>query len=106
MPRWNNNDRTALGVIRANAGYSREKAAAIMDMSISSLIRYEDGTNDIPIGIVEEMAVIYHVPFDDLREAIKKTKEAAGMRTVGRHRKTLTTRPRVVLTDAEETQEK
>ncbi len=105
MPRWNNSDRTALGIIRANAGYSREKAAAIMDISISSLIRYEDGTNDIPIGIVEEMAVIYHVPFDDLREAIKKTKEAAGMRTVGHHRKSLTTRPRAVLPDAEASHE-
>ena len=106
MPRWNSRDRTALGVIRANAGYSREKAAAIMDISISSLIRYEDGTNDIPIGIVEEMAVIYHVPFDDLREAIKKSKEAAGMRTVGRHKRTLTTRPRAVLADVEGTEEK
>ena len=87
MPRWNNCDRTALGVIRANAGYSREKAAAIMDVSISRLFDYEKGVTDIPIGIAEEMAILYHVSFDVLREAIKASKAASGMSIIGRHRK-------------------
>lgn len=105
MPRWNNSDRTALGVIRANAGYSREKVAAIMDISISRLFDYEKGVTDIPIGIAEEMAILYHVSFDALREAIKESKAAAGMNTVGRHRKTLTTKPRMTA-EAEESRKK
>ncbi len=86
MPRWSNVDRTPLAILRANAGHSRDSAAAVMGISLSSLIRYENGVNDVPIGLAEEMAVLYHVPFENIRTAIRDTKEAAGVRAVGRAR--------------------
>lgn len=94
MPRWSNVDRTPLAILRANAGHSRDTAAAVMGISLSSLIRYENGVNDVPIGLAEEMAVLYHVPFEDVRTAIRETKEAAGVRAVGRAAKTLATKGR------------
>ena len=78
MPRWTNENRSPIGNIRTNAGYSRETAANIMNLSLSTMIRYETGSSDIPIGVAEEMAVLYQVPFDTIfdtiREAIKATK--------------------------------
>ncbi|MBR0168688.1 MAG: helix-turn-helix transcriptional regulator [Synergistaceae bacterium] len=83
MPRWTNENRSPLGNIRANAGYSRETAANIMKLSLSTMVRYEAGSSDIPIGIAEEMAVLYQVPFDTIREAIKTTKEEKGINIMG-----------------------
>ena len=34
MPRWTNENRSPLGNIRANAGYSRETAANIMKLTL------------------------------------------------------------------------
>ena len=74
MPRWSNEDRNALGILRNNAGLSREAVATTLNMSLSTLIRYEIGESDIPMGVAESMAVLYHVPFDTIREAIKSVK--------------------------------
>lgn len=95
MPRWTKSNRNPLGVLRADAGFSRESAASTLDISLSTMIRYETCETDIPIGIVEAMAIIYKVPFDKMREAIKQVKEAKGFRTVGHYSKALTTKPKV-----------
>ena len=76
MPRWPKENKNALAKIRTDAGYSREKAAAAIDISLSTMIRYETGVTDIPIGIVEAMATLYKVPFESLRSAIKEIKNA------------------------------
>ena len=88
MPRWTNDTRSPLGSIRANAGYSRENAAAAMKLSLSTMVRYESGSSDIPVGVAEEMAVLYRVSFDNIRDAIKATKEAKGINIMG-HLKTV-----------------
>ena len=87
MPRWTKSDRSPLGNIRANAGYSREAAASAMKLSLSTMVRYETGSSDIPIGIAEDMAILFNVPFDMLREAIKATKEARGFQITGHRQK-------------------
>lgn len=84
MPRWSKTDRSPLGNLRAEAGFSRESAASTLNISLSTMIRYETGSTDIPIGIAEAMAVIYKVPFDILREAIRDTKAIKGIDIMGR----------------------
>ena len=84
MPRWGKDDRTPLGQIRANAGFSREDAASILNIVMMTLYRYEHGITDIPLGIAENMASLYGVSFDTLREAAKATKESQGSQANGR----------------------
>ena len=84
MPRWGKDDQTPLGQIRANAGFSREDAASILNIVMMTLYRYEHGITDIPLGIAENMASLYGIPFDTLREAAKATKELLGANTQGR----------------------
>ena len=77
MPRWNDEDRSALALIRYNAGYTIETAAVAMGMTSRTLARYENGVNDIPMSIAEKMATTYKVPFDAIREAVSKVRDAA-----------------------------
>ena len=83
MPRWTKSDRSPLGNLRVSAGYSRETIASMLNLSLSTMVRYETGITDIPIGIAEDMALLYKIPFDTLREAIRATKEARGANTQG-----------------------
>lgn len=83
MPRWTKNDRSPLGNLRTEAGYSRESVAAALNLSLSTMVRYETGVTDIPIGIAEDIATLYNVPFDTLRNAIKATKEIKGVPITG-----------------------
>ncbi len=83
MPRWTKTDRSPLGNLRADAGYSREAIASTLKLSLSTMVRYETGITDIPMGIAEDMSVLYHVPFDTLREAIKETKRIKGVPITG-----------------------
>jgi len=83
MPRWPKENKNPLGKIRTEAGYSREKAASAMNISLSTMIRYETGVTDIPIGIAEEMSILYKVPFETLRSTIKEMKEEKGINTLG-----------------------
>ena len=76
MPRWPRENKNPLGKIRTDAGYSREKAASAMNISLSTMIRYETGVTDIPIGTVQLMATLYKVPFETLRNAIKEIRNA------------------------------
>ena len=84
MPRWKNDDMTPLGQIRLNAGFSREDAASILNIVMMTLYRYEHGITDIPLGIAENMASLYGISFDTLREAARTTKEAQGSNAQGR----------------------
>lgn len=87
MPRWSKSDRSPLGNLRAEAGYSRETVASTLNLSLSTMVRYETGSSDIPIGIAEDLAVLYKVPFDSLREAIKETKMEKGIPITGKRSK-------------------
>ena len=78
MPRWTNDDRKPLGKIRATAGYSRNEAAVKLHVGVTTLERYENGQNDVPFGVGERMAALYQVPFEDIRQAVQKTKELKG----------------------------
>ena len=76
MPRWNDEDRSALALIRHNAGYTIETAAVAMTITSRTLARYENGVTDIPMSIAEKMSKIYKVPFEDIRQAVLKIKAA------------------------------
>ena len=75
MARWNNSDRTPLAILRADAGYSAERAAALLNVVMITLYRYEKGLTDIPLSIAEKMATLYNVPFDKIREAAKYVRD-------------------------------
>ena len=68
-----NNTNKPLVVLRKEAGYSRNKAAVLLDIGLTTLGRYEKGENDVPLSIVEKMAKLYKKPFDDVRFAVMKT---------------------------------
>ena len=69
MARWTNKERTPLGVIRANAGFTRTQASVYLDVALNTLGRYETGENEMPLDVAEDMAILYKVPFDAIREA-------------------------------------
>ena len=75
MPRWKDEDRTMLARIRAKSGLSMEKAAISMDITSRTLARYENGINDVPMGIAEKMSSLYGVPFEEIRQAVIQAKE-------------------------------
>ena len=68
-------NRTMLAKIRAKKGLSMEKAALTMGITSRTLARYENAVTDIPMSIAEKMALLYEVPFEDVRQAVIKTKE-------------------------------
>ena len=68
MPRWSNEDRTPLAAIRANSGLTRTQAAVLLDVALNTLGRYESGY-EIPLDVVEDMATLYNVSFEDIRNA-------------------------------------
>ncbi len=76
MPRWNDEDRSALALIRHNAGYTIETAAVAMAITSRTLARYENGVTDIPMSIAEKMSETYKVAFEDIRQAVLKTRGA------------------------------
>lgn len=87
MARWKDGDRSPLAILRVKAGYTQAQASVLMNIGIISLVRYEKGTNDVTFGIGEQMAKLYKVPFEDVRQAVIATKEAAGRQTIGRPKK-------------------
>jgi hypothetical protein len=44
-----------------------------MGIGLTTLGRYELGTNDVPMGIAEQMAKLYGIPFDAIRAAAAET---------------------------------
>ncbi len=73
MPRWANIKRTPLAMVRANAGLSIEKAANAINITSRTLARYETGVSDVPMRVAEKLCVLYRVPFEIVRQAIKET---------------------------------
>ena len=84
MPRWKDEDRTMLARIRAKSGLSMEKAAISMDITSRTLARYENGINDVPMGIAEKMSSLYGVPFEEIRQAVIQAKELTSIYTKGK----------------------
>ncbi len=84
MPRWPDEDKTPLAKLRAKAGFTREEAAAILKVVMMTLYRYERGKTDIPLGVAENMATLYNIPFDELRKAARETKSISGANPRGR----------------------
>ena len=74
MPRWTNTDRTPLAILRANVGLSRTQASVLLDVALNTLGRYETGQSELPLDVAEDMAVLYKIPFDDIRTAYAATK--------------------------------
>lgn len=87
MARWNDEDRSPLAMLRVKAGYTQAEASVLMHLGMISLARYENGINDVTFGIGEQMANLYKVSFEDIRQAVIATKEAAGRQTIGRPKK-------------------
>lgn len=73
MPRRVDANRTPLGRLRAKTGLSRNEAAVILGVGLTTLARYETGVNDVPMGIAEKMATLYRVPFEEVRAAVSET---------------------------------
>ena len=73
MSRWTDEDRTPLALVRADAGFSMEKAAVEVGIASRTLARYEYGISDITMRIAEKLAEIYNVPFEKIRKAVKDT---------------------------------
>ena len=73
MPRWDNENRTPLGRIRNEAGFTVERAAVAIGITGRTLSRYEHGVTDITIRIGEMLADLYQVSFDIIRQAVRDT---------------------------------
>lgn len=84
MAKTSTENLTPLAQVRINAGLSRENAAGILNVTMMTLTRYELGKTDVPIGVAEEMATLYSVPFDNIRNAIRETKIMKGVKAEGR----------------------
>ena len=69
-----NENKTPLFLLRKKIGLSRNEAAVLLKIGLTTLARYENADNDVPCGVAEDMAIIYGVPFDVVRKAIKETK--------------------------------
>lgn len=85
MPRWGMEGRTPLAALRAGAGLSRNAASVTLHVGMSTLQRYEEGQNDVPLGVCELMAELYQVPFDDVRRAVRETKDARAKKSAARN---------------------
>ena len=75
MANSNSTDNKPLAILRKSAGLSRNKAAVMLDVGLTTLARYENGENDVPFGVGENMAVLYNTTFENIRAAIQKTKK-------------------------------
>ena len=73
MPRWDIEKMKPLAAIRAEAGYTMEKAAVAAGMTSRTLGRYENGITDIPMRVAERLSELYRVPFEKIRQAAKET---------------------------------
>ena len=79
-----NEDRTPLAQLRANAGYTLQEAAVLLQLAFTSLSKYERGERDMTFGVGEAMAELYRVPFEIIRQAVLATKKLTGGKTKGR----------------------
>lgn len=75
MSRWNDEDRMPLAKVRADAGFSMERAAVAVGVASRTLARYENAVSDIPMRVAEKLSQVYRVPFDVIRKAASDTWE-------------------------------
>ena len=100
MGRWKDEDRTPLALLRAKRGLTRTEASVIMGIGMITLARYETGASDLPFGIGEQMAKLYNVSFEDIRQAVLATKKECGVQTEGRPKKiNAVKKPRITIAD-------
>lgn len=74
---WRLEDLSPLAAVRSKAGLSREEAAVKLRISGRTLAFYENGKRDFSLALCEDMAELYNVPFEIIRQAAKKSKEEA-----------------------------
>ena len=74
MPRDYSIGATALASLRSKAGLSRDKAAVLLDIAPNTLLRYEHGKNDIGLSIIDNMASLYGVSFEEICNAARKVR--------------------------------
>ena len=77
--RWKPEDRTPLALLRFNAGFSREQAAVMMQISNSTLANYERGIKDISFLTGEKMADLYKVSFEEIHQAAVETRKISAV---------------------------
>ena len=75
MPRNYQGGQSALALIRMNAGLSRDKAAVMLGMAPNTLLRYEHGKNDIGLFVIDNMASLYGVSFEDVCKAAREVRQ-------------------------------
>ena len=75
MPRWTDEDRTPLEVLRVSAGFTRDSASSALGVSPMTLYRYEKGVVEIPLKIAREMAKRYQVTIDEILSLIDKGRD-------------------------------
>ena len=75
MPRWLEENRSALAKIRSRKGLSIEKAAVSMDITSRTLARYENGITDLPMRIANKMTKLYDVGIEEIKNAVINMEE-------------------------------
>ena len=75
MPRWLEENRSALAKIRSRSGLSIERAAVSMNITSRTLSRYENGNNDVPMLIADKMSRLYGVGIEEIRNAVINMKD-------------------------------
>ena len=74
---WRPEELSPLAAVRTKAGFSREEAAVYLRVSSRSLSFYENGQRNMTLDLCEDMAKLYNVPFDVIRQAVADSIEEA-----------------------------
>lgn len=74
MSRQGNNPISPLAELRTAAGMSRNKAAVMLNIGLTTLARYEAGKRALSLELAESMAELYKVTFETLRTAAREAR--------------------------------
>lgn len=55
-----------LKAARVNAGYTLTQASELLDISVNTLSRYENGKSFPSVNVVKRMVGLYAIPFDSI----------------------------------------
>lgn len=55
-----------LAAARVNAGYKQEEVAKILNVSKSTIIKWEKGRTEPAIGYCKKMSELYNIPIDNI----------------------------------------
>ncbi len=81
------NNKTSPTAMRERAGVTFKQACEILDLYPAVLTKYENGIFSLPLEVAEDMAVLYDVPFDKIREAyasVRPKQEIEGLESIER----------------------